>query len=337
MYKADIIAKLKEFPYDKDGWWLITGAAMVLYGMRERTHDIDLGCTKELADELEADGYIYRVMDGGNRWFKIGTDIDAFENWLDDTVVQVDGVPVLSVEGLAAMKRRLGCEKDLRDLALIEAYRVKRPFRLMNDAERDYWYKHLMPEGFERNEIKPRDDVERLLKEDRYEIWGLFPESPQPEGRDYLQPEKPDVVQPTVLPVGFACLWKRPGIPLVLLDYLGVTGALRNGGWGAWMLARLREQGRPLVLESEMIIPGASEEENAIRARRIAFYERNGFHPAYEMATCGMRWQAMLTKDEGYRLEDIMRWHKELYDEKRTDVKVPLGPDEVPELPYWMK
>lgn len=202
----------------------------------------------------------------------------------------------------------------------------KAVFRLMNDAERDYWYKVLMPEGFAPNEIKPRDDVERLLAEDRYEIWGLFPYDP-----------KQDDPARSGLPAGFACLWKRPGIPLVLLDYLGVTGALRNGGCGAKMLQWLREQGRPLVLESEMPIPDASEEDNAIRARRIAFYERNGFVPAYEMATCGMRWQAMLAGGEAYALEDIMRWHEELYDEKRTDVKVPLGPDEIPELPYWMK
>ncbi|MBR5642409.1 MAG: N-acetyltransferase [Firmicutes bacterium] len=195
----------------------------------------------------------------------------------------------------------------------------KAVFRLMDEKERDYWYAYLLPEGFAPNEIKPRDDVERLLKEDRYEIWGLFPDDPQS------------------LPAGFACLWKRPGIPLVLLDYLGVTGALRNGGWGARMLGWLKEQGRPLVLESEMPVADASEEENTIRRRRIAFYERNGFVPAYEMATCGMRWQAMLAGGEPYDPAYIMRWHKELYDEKRTDVKVPLGPNEVPELPYWMK
>ena len=106
---------------------------------------------------------------------------------------------------------------------------------------------------------------------------------------------------------------------------------------GAWMLGKLKEQGRPLVLESELPVADAPEQENAIRSRRIAFYERNGFVPAYEMATCGMRWQAMLAGGEPYSLEDLMRWHKQLYDEKRTDVKVPLGPDEVPELPYWMK
>ena len=197
----------------------------------------------------------------------------------------------------------------------------KAVFRLMDGKERDYWYAHLLPEGFAPNEIKPREDVDRLLAEDRYEIWGLFPDDPE-QG---------------CMPAGFACLWKRPGIPLVLLDYLGVTGKLRSGGWGAWMLAKLKEQGRPLVLESEMPVADAPEQENAIRRRRIAFYERNGFVPAYEMATCGMRWQAMLAGGDAYSLEDLMRWHKQLYDEKRTDVKVPLGPDEVPELPYWMK
>ena len=195
-------------------------------------------------------------------------------------------------------------------------------FRPMTQKETEYWYRVLMPEAFSANEIKPWDDVVRLLAEDRYEIWGLFEASDAETGG---------------LPVGFACLWKRTGIPLVLLDYLGVTAARRNAGLGAHMLALLKAQGRPLVMESELPVEGSPEEENAIRRRRIAFYERNGFRPAYEMATCGMRWQALVTGDELYELEEIMRWHKQLYDEKRTDVKVPLGPDEVPEPPYWMK
>ena len=197
-------------------------------------------------------------------------------------------------------------------------------FRPMTPKETEYWYEVLMPEAFAANEIKPWDDVIRLLAEDRYEIWGLFEETTETPDADSL-------------PIGFACLWKRAGIPLVLLDYLGVTASRRSAGLGAWMLARLKEQGRPLVMESELPVAGDAEEENAIRRRRIAFYERNGFQPAYEMATCGMRWQALLTSDGPYELTDIMRWHKELYDEKRTDVKVPLGPDEVPEPPYWMK
>ena len=57
MNKQDIINRLKDFPYSKDEYWVITGSAMVLYGIREMTHDIDMGCTSMMADQLEKDGY----------------------------------------------------------------------------------------------------------------------------------------------------------------------------------------------------------------------------------------------------------------------------------------
>ena len=84
MKKAEMIARLRDFPYDPREYWVITGGAMVLYGMREESSDIDLGCTTALADRLEQEGLLYTVTDDGNRWFKIGEDIEVFENWLYD-------------------------------------------------------------------------------------------------------------------------------------------------------------------------------------------------------------------------------------------------------------
>ena len=55
MKKAEIIEKLSAFPYDLRSFWIITGAAMVLYGLRDETGDIDMGCTTEAADRLERD------------------------------------------------------------------------------------------------------------------------------------------------------------------------------------------------------------------------------------------------------------------------------------------
>jgi len=191
----------------------------------------------------------------------------------------------------------------------------------MNEQQIRCWYRTLLPECFAPNEIKPEADIARLLAEDRYEVWGLFEDGPADSDQ---------------IPIGFACIWKRKGIPLVLLDYLGVTAAARNGGYGAWMLEQLKKQGRPMVCESELPVDGDPDEENAIRRRRIAFYERNGFRPAYEMATCGLRWQALLIGDEAQDIKDVMRWHKQLYDEDRTDVKVPLAPGEKPQPPYWL-
>ena len=122
MNRNDIIEKLKRFPYDRKEYWVITGAAMVLYGIRELTHDIDMGCTPEMADRLEEEGYLYKYTPDGNRRFKIGDDIEVFENWLFDEVVSVEDIPVISIKGLIEMKQRLGREKDKRDLELIEEY-----------------------------------------------------------------------------------------------------------------------------------------------------------------------------------------------------------------------
>ena len=120
MDRQEIIERLRAFPYDSSEYWVITGGAMVLYGFREQTGDIDLGCTKEMADRMEADGWLYKVQENGRRSFRYGEDIEVFEGWLEDTVQEVEGIPVISVKGLIKMKKSIGREKDLRDIALIE-------------------------------------------------------------------------------------------------------------------------------------------------------------------------------------------------------------------------
>ena len=122
MTKEQIKVRLDAFPCGLDGFWLVTGAALVLFGVREETGDIDLGCTTEAADRLEADGYPYTVMEDGNRWFRIDRDTEVFENWICGSVEELDGYPVMSLEGIREMKQRLGREKDLKDIRLIDAF-----------------------------------------------------------------------------------------------------------------------------------------------------------------------------------------------------------------------
>ena len=192
----------------------------------------------------------------------------------------------------------------------------KREFRPMTREEICGWYGSELCEAFAENERKPLADIFALIEEGRYELWGLF------EQKRLL---------------GYAALWKRAGIPLVLLDYLGVSAALRSGGIGSRLLTLLKEQGRPIVTEAELPVEGDGAEENQIRVRRIGFYRRNGFEPAHEMATCGMRWQALLAGAEELALPDVMAWHRALYGPERTDVQVPLERGETPEMPYWMR
>ncbi len=120
MNKSDIIKRLEELDFDKNEYWLITGGAMVFYGLREDTNDIDLGCSKKMADEL-IKKYPYNIKNE-KRMIRIGDDVEIFEGWLEDEVVFVDDFPLVSINGLLKMKRQLSREKDLRDIKLIEEY-----------------------------------------------------------------------------------------------------------------------------------------------------------------------------------------------------------------------
>ena len=115
--------KLHALNWPPEDYWVVAGAAMVLYGLRAEARDIDLDCTTARADALEAAGVPFRQMDDGSgRWFTLDGEIEVFENWLCDRAELVEGMPVISLQGLRQMKASLGREKDRRDIALIDAF-----------------------------------------------------------------------------------------------------------------------------------------------------------------------------------------------------------------------
>ena len=122
MNKSELIRRLNELAFDKNEYWLITGGAMVLYGLRAETSDVDLGCSSKMADRLENKGYPTIVLDDGTRKITVDEDVEIFENWIFDTVNMIDDIPVISLNGLMEMKKSLGREKDCRDIELIEKY-----------------------------------------------------------------------------------------------------------------------------------------------------------------------------------------------------------------------
>lgn len=118
--KETLIQRLKELSFPEKEYWVVGGGAMVLHGFRPQTHDIDLGCSTVLADKLEQQGYLVSHCDDGTRKILYSEDIEIFENWLEGTVEFVSGVPVVCVDGLIEMKKKLGREKDLADIALMK-------------------------------------------------------------------------------------------------------------------------------------------------------------------------------------------------------------------------
>lgn len=118
-----LLEKLKELSFPEKEYWVVAGSAMVLHGFRSQTPDIDLGCSTLLADQLQQQGYIVSYCEDGTRKILYSENIEIFENWIEGTVEIIHGIPVVSVEGLILMKKNLGREKDLVDIALIEKMR----------------------------------------------------------------------------------------------------------------------------------------------------------------------------------------------------------------------
>ena len=119
MNKAQLLQKLTQLHLPPTEYWLVAGGAMVLNGLRETTSDIDLGCTARLADELEQRGCPTVRMEDGTRKISLDAGCELFEDWLCDRVEMVEGVPVVSLQGLLEMKQALGREKDLADIEKI--------------------------------------------------------------------------------------------------------------------------------------------------------------------------------------------------------------------------
>lgn len=117
--RQSLIRRIGELTFPDGEYWVVAGGAMVLHGFRPSTRDIDLGCSTNLADILEKQGYPTTLCDDGSRKIRYSDDIEIFENWLEGEVETADGVPVVSVDGLIQMKLKLGREKDLADIALI--------------------------------------------------------------------------------------------------------------------------------------------------------------------------------------------------------------------------
>ena len=122
MNKSEILKCLSAFPYDRNEYWIITGGAMVIYGIREQTSDIDLGCSAKMADVLEANGYLLLKTDDGKRWFKFNDKIEIFEEWPEDATENSDGFRIVSLNDLMEMKKKLGRKKDMEDIKSIKAW-----------------------------------------------------------------------------------------------------------------------------------------------------------------------------------------------------------------------
>ena len=122
MKKQDIVEKMRRLALPKDMYWLTAGSGIVVHGLREETGDIDLGCTSQLAEILIQQGANWQYLADGTRRICISEDIEAFENWFVDEIIQLDGLSVASLPSIRKQKIALNRKKDEADIRLIDEF-----------------------------------------------------------------------------------------------------------------------------------------------------------------------------------------------------------------------
>lgn len=194
--------------------------------------------------------------------------------------------------------------------------------RLLNKEELTRLYNGEMIFDFPKAELKPVRSMLRLMDLGRYD---------------------PLLVLEDGEAVGYAMVWLPADGRGGLLEYFGVLRGKRNGGLGTQILALLAERYGQIFGEAEA--PDSDDpEENDLRRRRIAFYQRNGFRVLdYECALFGVHFNCLY---RGPEQDDrkVEKLHRSVYadyfspEHMARYIQLPLRPGEkINPAPAWVE
>lgn len=176
--------------------------------------------------------------------------------------------------------------------------------RLLTARQLRQVYRERVRFDFPPSERRPLASMERLRAAGVYDTWGMY------EGEELL---------------AYAFLWRSEAYGVALLDYLAVCREGRGRGTGTLALSLLQARygDCSLLVEAEAQEEGVPPEENALRARRLSFYERSGFRRlGYQTRIFGVQYAMLVwpeeTAAEPERLQDA---HRGLY---RSQLPNPL-------------
>lgn len=120
MNKTEILNVLSGLQIPKDKFWVSGGAALVLHDVKNETGDIDLGCTTRDYDVYFKSNHCKMSM--GSRICSIMENVEMIENWFAESLVDISGFRVASLESIRKQKQQLGRAKDQKDMKLIDDY-----------------------------------------------------------------------------------------------------------------------------------------------------------------------------------------------------------------------
>lgn len=122
MNRIDIINTLHKYELNNTKYMVLSGAAMVLYGIKDSTDDIDISLDDTYYDELLTK-YDCVLEMGKDDVYYIDNVINFGRDYYNkEDIVYVDNIPVQSIDAIIKLKKSLNRDKDIKDLSKIDKY-----------------------------------------------------------------------------------------------------------------------------------------------------------------------------------------------------------------------
>ena len=122
MNKNTLIEKVAALHLADGSYCVLAGGAMLFYGLRTSTQDIDLHVNEAAFDILKATQKLV-LLDEQRRHYAIGEDVELYVVAQDDIVfTRCDGICIQTPQAVLALKKRLDREKDRADICALEKY-----------------------------------------------------------------------------------------------------------------------------------------------------------------------------------------------------------------------
>ena len=126
MNKEELIVLLKSLNLPIGEYYILSGACLTLYGIRDKANDLDLCVSKELFDNILKKKYNLKEEDkNAYGFYKILDNVEIVVNDKDDSNYKfeydmVSGYPVQKLDVMLRDKKKRNLERDKNDIKMIE-------------------------------------------------------------------------------------------------------------------------------------------------------------------------------------------------------------------------
>lgn len=126
MKKEEFLERLNELGLDRSRFCIISGGAMLMYGLREEASDIDIKMGRQYFEEVRK-GSLIKKSSKFDYVYELFDDVDVAVQEFDlRDVVMIDGYLVESLERQLAWKLKNGRVKDQPEIEKIQRYLQER-------------------------------------------------------------------------------------------------------------------------------------------------------------------------------------------------------------------